>query len=128
MFTITNKTLVAAAAVIAAGFVAAIDMAQSRTETAAATIAARFPSQAELMVSLDVPQSLRSFSGKTDKIIAPAGGCTREHWPYLADECLTATDGVKVKAPTRTITIERRIAGNTSQLVRVPVTQVAASH
>jgi hypothetical protein len=126
MFTITNKTLVAAAAVVAAGFVAAIDMAQSRTENAAATIAARFPSQAEMMVSLDAPQSFRSLSGKADKVIAPVGGCTREHWPYLADECLTATDGAKVKAPTRTITIERRIAGNTSQLVRVPVTQVAA--
>jgi len=110
MFTITNKTLVAAAAVIAAGFVAAIDMAQSRTETAAATIAARFPSQAEMMVSLDAPQSFRSISGKTDKIIAPAGGCTREHWPYIADECLTATDGAKPRRPARTITIERAVA------------------
>lgn len=127
MFTITNKTLIAAAAVIAVGFVAAIDMAQSRTESAAATVAARFPSQAEMMVSLDAP-SLRSMNGKTDKMNTPAGGCTREHWPYLADECLTATDGVKVKAPTRTITIERRIAENASQLVRVPVTQVAATH
>jgi hypothetical protein len=56
----------------------------------------------------------------------PASGCTREHWPYMADECLSGTDGATVRRPARTITIERRIAENTSQLMRVEVTTVAS--
>src|SRR5688572_12760790 len=50
MFTV-NKTLVATVALVAAGFVAAIDIAQSRSEpSAAAVVAARFPTQAEMMI------------------------------------------------------------------------------
>jgi hypothetical protein len=125
MFTI-NKTLVLTAAVIAAGLVAAIDMAQSRTEpTAAATVAARFPAQGEMMVSLNKGEPTAE-DRKTDKSLMPSEGCSREHWPYIADECLTSPNGASVKKPTRTITIERRVATNASQLVRVPVTQVAS--
>ena len=121
-----NKTLVLAAAVLATGFVAAIDMAQSRTEpTAASTVAARFPAPAQMMAALNHAQPAAE-DRKADKVLMPSEGCTREHWPYIADECLTTTDGAKVKKPVRTITIERRVTANSSQLVRVPVTQVAS--
>lgn len=124
MFTI-NKTLVLTAAVIATGLVAAIDMAQSRTEpTAASTVAARFPAQNEMMVSLNKGEPAAE-DRKTDKSLMPSDGCSREHWPHIADECLTSPNGASVK-PARTITIERRVANNASQLVRVPVTQVAS--
>lgn len=108
MFTI-NKILVVTAAVIATGLVAAVDIAKSGTETAAATVAARFPSQAELMLTLDPVQPEAT----------KPGDCTREHWPYIADECLTRANGAQAKRPIRTITIERRIA-------TAPATQVAS--
>ena len=99
-----NKTLVVTAALIAVGFVAVNDLAQSRTQlSAAATVAARFPSQSEMML-------VRGAAGQAGTPDTAADSCVREHWPYIADECLTATDGAKVKRPTRTITIERRIA------------------
>ncbi|MCC7348410.1 MAG: hypothetical protein IT538_13545, partial [Variibacter sp.] len=81
-------------------------------------VAARFPSQAEMLVVL--PEA--GDAAKADK----DGGCVREHWPYIADECLTRTDGGKAKPPTRTITIERKVASNVSELVRMPVSQVAS--
>ena len=121
-----NKTLILTAAVLATGFVAAIEMAQSRTEpTAAATVAARFPATGQMIAALNHAQPVAE-DRKADKALMPSEGCTREHWPYIADECLVTTDGGKVKKPTRTITIERRVTANASQLVRVPVTQVAS--
>jgi len=121
-----NKTLVLTAAVLATGFVAAIDMAQSRPEpTATATVAARFPAPAQMMAALN-PAQPAAEDRKADRAMMPDEGCTREHWPYIADECLTTAQGAKVKKPARTITIERRVTVNASQLVRVPVTQVAS--
>jgi hypothetical protein len=103
-----NKTLVVTAALIAVGFVAVNDLAQSRTQlSAAATVSARFPSQSEMML-------VRGAATQAGVPETAAEPCVREHWPYIADECLTATDGAKVKRPTRTIPIERRIAGASS--------------
>lgn len=107
MFTI-NKTLIATAAVVAFGLVAVIDIAQSRTEpTASQTVAARFPVKAEMMAAVNLTEPTEE-TRKGDKGMMPAEGCTREHWPYIADECLHATDGERRKPPARTIPIGRR--------------------
>lgn len=118
-----NRTLVATAAVIAVGLVAVIEVAQSRQPTAAAVVAARFPAPSEMLISVQLPgqagQAERGTSGE---------GCTREHWPYIADECLTPANGQsrQPRRPVRTITIERRIADNASALVRAPITHLAS--
>jgi hypothetical protein len=94
--------------------IVAVDLTQSRADmSAAARVAARFPHANEMIIPL----------AKRDRM--PASGCTREHWPYMADECLTPTDGATVRRPARTITIER-LAENTSQLMRVEVATVAS--
>ena len=113
MFTI-NKTFVAGAAVLAVGFVAAIDFAQSRAPlTPAASVAARFPASSEMMKVISaepVAQPRPATQG------AAPEGCVREHWPYIADECLTASDGEKRQRPTRTVPIERRMVGESVHL------------
>ncbi|MBN8920159.1 MAG: hypothetical protein J0H62_05585 [Rhizobiales bacterium] len=115
----TRKPLIAMAALIAAGLVAAADMAQSRTTeaTPAATVAARFPAPAETM-TLRAAQAAQEAAPIADpapaeRIAAPA--CTHEHWPYVADECLVSAAGAKLNRPSRVIRIER------------PVTRVAAN-
>jgi len=110
-----NKPMIAMAALIAAGLVAAIDMAQSRPQdtSPAAKVAARFPQANELMLTKVVqptPAQSTASTAKSDKLRAPASTCVREHWPYIADECLVATEGAKPRRPARTIVIERRIA------------------
>jgi hypothetical protein len=115
MFTI-NKVLIVAAAVIATGLVAAVDIAKSGTETPTATVAARFPSQAEMMVSLGT---------QTETPAAIQGGeCSREHWPYIADECLTTANGGQVKRPARKITTERPVVASVP--ASAPATQMAS--
>jgi hypothetical protein len=109
-----SRPLIGISALIALGIVA-VDLTQSRADmSAAAQVAARFPHAHEMIVPL----------AKSDRM--PASGCTREHWPYMADECLSGTDGATVRRPARTITIERRIAENASQLMRVEATMVAS--
>ncbi len=115
-----NLTAVAMAAVIAAGLVAATDLAMSRTEpTAAATVSARFPTKAEMLVALQEHPPVQTRGRESDKSLVPAAACVREHWPYIADECLTTPEGGAVKRPNRTITIERRIAADTAPPMQV---------
>jgi hypothetical protein len=108
-----NRTLVLTAAIIAVGLVSVIEVAQSRQPSAAASVAARFPTQSEMFANFKAP------AGK-----AEGESCTREHWPYIADECLTPANGrvQQPRRPVRTITIERRIAdasGSTGPQVTV---------
>lgn len=121
MFTI-SKSMVGTAAVIAVGLVAAMDLAQSRTPemSASATVSARFPASAEMMAvrSLIEPAGeKRQSAPKTKK--APAESCVHEHWPYMADECLSSKAGDKARPPVRTIAIERRIAEAAPQLIKL---------
>lgn len=105
-----SKPMIGALALAAAGLFTAFDMARSLPQaTPAATVAARFPQAGEMLVLLTAVRP-SATSPKSDKINAPAStGCTREHWPYIADECLTK-DKDKVQRPARSITSERRIA------------------
>ncbi len=95
-----NKTLIASAVLAVAGFVAIGDMAQSRTGNANAIVEARFPSANEAWASVTMPTA-------APKAQKPASAsCSREHWPYVSDECLSGT----TKRPARTIVIERAVA------------------
>jgi len=108
---------VAAAAIV--GFFAASGLAFSRAEpSAAATVASRFPTQAEMLVALNDNPQIDTRSGASDRGLAPASACVREHWPYIADECLTAPNGGTVKRPNRTITIERGLTADAGPLLR----------
>jgi hypothetical protein len=114
-----NLTAVATAAIIAVGLVAASDLAMSRTEpTAAATVAARFPAPAEMLIALQANPPVQTGS-QNDRVLVPSAACVREHWPYLADECLSTPEGGTVKRPNRTITIERRMVAEPAQPMRV---------
>jgi len=128
MFTIKLPTI-AAAAVIAAGLFAAADLAQSRTDPSAAdVVASRFPTKAEMVIALNENTVIEPGVGAAGRILMPAAACVREHWPYIADECLTTQDGRPVRAPTRTITIERQVAATaTAKVLRMAsATDVAA--
>ena len=112
MFSI-SRPLIALSAVIATGLVVA-DIAQSRPQeaTAAATIAHRFPQANEMLA-----QRSGAFTIETDqtrKSDRATPSCTREHWPYIADECLVTT-GETPRKPARTITTQRRMADGASQ-------------
>jgi hypothetical protein len=61
-------------------------------------------------------------SGKGDRI--HSGGCARQTWPNIAQECIVATDGAS-RRPVRTVTIERRDAEAISVLLRMPEPQLA---
>ena len=114
MIITAKKSLIAMAALAAAGLVVAIDMAQSRPQLSpAAAVAERFPGAHEIMVVHNVGKAAQTPAqavnpAKSDRA-APAD-CVREHWPYLTDECLVSSDGAKPRKPTRTISTERRVA------------------
>jgi hypothetical protein len=101
---VTSKSIVLIASVAAAGLFAVIDMAQSRPEpTPAATIEVRFPRAEEMLAQAKGP---RGPIARPVMNTAPARDCVHEHWPYMADECLS---GVTVPTPVRTIPIQRRV-------------------
>ena len=112
-----SRPLIGISALIAVGIVA-VDLAQSRQPEAspATQVSLRFPQADEMMIQVTT---------KADRMPVPAAECTREHWPYIADECLVATEG-SVRRASRTITIERKTADNASQLMRVTATSVAS--
>jgi hypothetical protein len=113
----SKKTLIAMAALIAGGLVAAMDMAQSRPQlSAAATVAQRFPGADEVMAAHNVGRAVPAAN--PEKSSRQPAECVHEHWPYIADECLVSSDGAKPRKPTRTITIERRVASADALAVR----------
>ncbi len=115
-------------AAIAVGIIA-VDLAQSRAPemSPAATVAARFPqSHEKLAVPAPAQPAESSSVNKADRLPVPVLGCTHEHWPYLADECLVSTTGAPVRKPIRTIPFERRIADNETQLEHLKTITLAS--
>ena len=111
MFSI-SRSVIAIAAVVATGLVIA-DAQSCPRETAAATVAHRFPQADEMLA-----QRAGAFTvdiNKARKGSKAAPTCTREHWPYIADECLTSVEGEAPRLPVRTITPQRRLADSASQ-------------
>lgn len=123
-----SKPLIAMAALISAGLVTAVDMAQSRPQelAPAAKVAVRFPKSNEMMIAgLRIAPPAVNAIAKGAKQPAPAATCTHEHWPYIADECLSAEEGAKARRPARTISLERKLADK-RQDDRAPATAVAS--
>jgi hypothetical protein len=131
MFAIA-KSMGALSALILVGLVAAVDMSGPRAEdlSAATQVAQRFPTSSEMFA----PLSMTLFAAqklidehpvadgrKHDKLPV----CSHQDWPYRSQQCLASTDGSPVRKVNRVITIERRIGDNSSELVRVPVADLA---
>jgi hypothetical protein len=113
-------------AALAVGIVA-MDVAQFRPPelTPAETVALRFPKSYERLASVGPMVPVETLNlGKSDRL-PPQGSCIHEHWPYIADECLVAQQ--PTQKPARTITVERRIGDDASQLLRVETTELAAA-
>ena len=134
MITIT-KSMVALSALIAAGLVAAVDMSGSRADDQSATVqvAQRFPVSSEMFAPVPmsyfvaqkfIEQQAKADGGRGDRL-PMSESCSRQDWPYLSRECLVAADGSPVRKVSRVITIERRIGDNISELVRMPVADLA---
>jgi hypothetical protein len=51
--------------------------------------------------------------------------CSAQAWPYVAQACLSRTDGRDMPGRVRVITVEMREGPNTSVLQRMPQTDVA---
>jgi hypothetical protein len=131
MNTIT-KSMIALSALLAAGAVAALDMSDATGPSAAAQVASRFPAENEMFK----PVSMTSFTQKLIEQQIQAEGrkadrqpvnetCTRQEWPYLAQQCLVSKDGQSIRKVNRIITVERRVDDSTSELVRLPITDLA---
>ena len=139
-----SKSMVALSALISLGVVAAVDAVYSRAadqsasvsapaqpaanQSASAQVAQRFPVTSELFS----PISMTSFVGqkfsddqaaKADRL--PAASCDSQTWPYLSQDCLVSGDGTAAPKVQRVITIEVRVGENISELVRMPVADLA---
>jgi hypothetical protein len=104
----------------------------------AATLAERFPQADEMFRQTDfitapyhpAPALMVTAWGKADRLVT-IGNCGQQQWPFLGSDCFKAesakAEAAKPEAakpapqPQRTVTIERRPAQNTSELVRVAV-------
>ena len=132
MFAI-SKSMVALSAFLSAGVVAGLAVTGSRAEdSATAQVAQRFPASHEMFAQLPIEwfagqnmnQQTMTDAGKNDRMPL-SETCSRQDWPYLSQHCLVSVDGSPVRKVQRVITIERRIGDNTSELARLPVTDLA---
>jgi hypothetical protein len=146
-----TKTVIGLSALVSAGFIASVDP-MSRPADAPAKFTDRFPTIEELMLAptelhripvltaraepsarpaapAPGPQAVpapQAAAPKADKqAVSRPTGCEAQTWPYIGKECLTSIDGTPVRAPARTITIERRFQGG-SILVQAEVSELVA--
>jgi hypothetical protein len=135
MIAITKGMLVLTA-LLTAGFVTAIDMVAPRADdkTAAMQVAERFPLTSEMFAPVSFAtlatsqlnsQKAVAMDRKGDKLPLPTADCSGHDWPYIAQDCLVSSDGNPVRKVTRVITVERRTGDNSSELLRLPVTDMA---
>jgi hypothetical protein len=130
-----TKGMIVLSALVSAGLVAAFDGTRSRAgdQTAASQVAQRFPLASEMFT----PVSMSHFAAQKLSAEQPAAdgrrgdrlpmsdSCAQQDWPYLAEQCLVTADGNPTRKVNRVITIERRVGDNTSELVRMPVADLA---
>jgi hypothetical protein len=134
MFAIT-KSMGVLSALISVGLVAAVDMSGPRAEDQSATtqVAQRFPTSSEMFAPLSttslaaqklIDEQAVADGRKHDKLPV-SEFCSHQDWPHLSQQCLVSGDGSPVRKVSRVITIERQLGDNTSELVRVPVADLA---
>jgi hypothetical protein len=125
-----SKSMVALSALMSAGLLAAVVSVAPRAEdqSAAAQVAERFPLTNEMFVPMPMSTFVaqkfilaQQQAAKADRL--PTQDCGQD-WPYMSEQCLVAADDSARKV-TRVITIERRLGDSTSELVRVPVADLA---
>jgi hypothetical protein len=99
-------------------------------ETPAEKIAYRFPEATEVLRPMAFIRDSRApivpARGKADKLQASIADCGGQNWPFMATECLVAASSKPVPMVNRPATVERRIADNTSELVRAPAANAIA--
>ena len=129
-----TKSMVALSALASAGLVAAFDIGGPRTDgpPAATQVAQRFPLTSEMFsptpmtsfvgLKFTAPQPMADGS-KGDKMTSDT--CTEQDWPYFSQQCLVTGDGKPASKVHRVITIERRIGENTSELMQMPMADLA---
>jgi len=129
-----TKSMVALSALASAGLFAAFDLGGPRTDgaPAATQVAQRFPLTSEMLSPIPMtsfvgqkftaPQPVADGS-KGDRILSDA--CAEQDWPYFSQQCLLTGDGKPANKANRVVTIERRISANTSELVQMPVADMA---
>ena len=130
-----TKSLIGLSALISAGFVVGTDPAYR--PDAPAKFSDRFASFEALMLqptelqrvpvlpaSIAPTAALPADDLKSGRLaVSRSTGCERQTWPYIASDCLTSIDGSDVRAPARTITIERRF-DNGSILVQAELAEM----
>jgi hypothetical protein len=129
-----SKSMIALSALMSAGIVAAFDMSSIRADDQSATIQVtqRFPIPSEMFSPVSMSQfTAQKFAvqqavadGRKGDKLQMSEDCN-QGWPYLSQECLVSADGNPVRKVSRVITIERRIGDNISELVQVPVADLA---
>ncbi len=132
---IISKSMLVLSALMSAGIVAAVDIngTQSVDRPAAVEVADRFPVTSEMFTPVSMTQFAAQmfiahqpmFDGRKSDRLPAAEACSEQDWPYIAHQCLVSTDGNPLKKVNRVITIERRVSDNTSELMRVPVSDLA---
>jgi hypothetical protein len=130
-----TKGMLALSAMMSAGLVTAVDMVVPRTEEPAANVqvAERFPLTSEMFAPVSIATLAMNqlnaqnaqMDRRGDKLAVPAAECELQSWPYIAHDCLISSDGNPVRKVSRVITIERRTGENSSELMRMPVTDMA---
>ena len=84
-------------------------------------------SEARALVGAPTTPRSDFASGKGDRWSARSeADCSRQAWPYIPDACLAPAGEARAPRPVRTITVETREGTNTSVLVQIPQTTLAA--
>ena len=123
-------------AILAAGVVTAFGNTGQAAITPGKISYDRLPSSgdvpevwSEARALVGAPATPRSdfASGQGDRWSARSGAdCSRQAWPYISDACRDPAGDARARRPVRTITVETRQSANTSVLVRIPQTTLAA--
>jgi hypothetical protein len=124
-----SKSMVVLSALTAAGLVVAFEsMPRAHEASPAAQVQQRFPLASEVFSPVSmiefVGPKLAAQAAKADRLPI-SETCAREDWPHPSQRCLIANDSNSALKVSRLITIERRIGENTSELVRMPVADLA---
>jgi hypothetical protein len=79
------------------------------------------------LISAEQRRPTQSAGQKGDRSAsAGAAGCDEAAWPYVPQACLHLAGGAEPRTSVRMITVETRQGENTSILMRMPQTTVAA--
>lgn len=125
---------IAAVSAVLSGVVVGVWEADARTPALSSTktFVERVPETsiergaATSLTSAEQHRPTQSAGAKADRIVsAGANVCGEAGWPYVPQECIHLANGVEPR-PIRMITVETRQGENTSILMRIPQTTVAA--